>query len=378
MGVTMISAALLAIGAPGPAPKVDSAVQAALRETGAKGIAVAVTEGGRITFQRSYGHRNGKGEPLTPDTIMYGASLTKTVFATLVLQLAAEGKLDLNLPIAAMLSRPLPEHGNLDAYGNWADLAQDRRWQRITPRHVLTHSTGFANFHWDEPDERLRIHFEPGSRYGYSGEGIMLLQFGIEQGLGLKVGDELQRRVFGPLAMTRTSLMWRADFAANLADGWRMDGTIEPHDERSRVRAAGSMDTTISDMARFAASLYQSPILAGLTRPTLPITTRGQFPSLQPEAPHAQRWRGLAAGQGVVTFTGPRGTGFFKGGHNDSTGNMLVCVDQARRCVVILANDVRAEAAFPAIVRAALGETGLPWQWEYPWLDQRRKDAPRP
>ena len=44
--------------------------------------------------------------------------------------------------------------------------------------------------------------------------------------------------------------MWRSDFATNLADGWDMQGKPEPHDERSRVRAAGSMDTTISDFAR--------------------------------------------------------------------------------------------------------------------------------
>jgi hypothetical protein len=128
-------------------------------------------------------------------------------------------------------------------------------------------------------------------------------------------------------------------------------------------------------MARFTASLYRFPQLAELTRPTLPITSRAQFPSLQPEAKPGERWVGLAAGQGVVTFRGPKGTGFFKGGHNDSTGNVLVCVDQARRCVVILANDVRAEAAFPAIVKAALGDTGLPWQWEYPWLNARPEAA---
>jgi CubicO group peptidase (beta-lactamase class C family) len=359
---------MLLTGAAEPGSAVDAAVRAGMRETGAKGLAVAMVEDGRVVFQQSYGVRNAKGEPLTGNTVMYGASLTKTVFAYTVLQLAGEGRLDLDKPIAAMLDRPLPEYGNLDAYGHWGDLAGDPRWAKITPRHVLTHSTGFGNFHWDEPDEWLRIRFEPGGRYGYSGEGMMLLQFGLEQGLGLDMGEEMDRRVFRPLGMSRTSLKWRPDFAADLADGWRADGTVEPHDERSRVRVAGSMDTSIGDMARFAAALHRFPHLAELSRPQLAITTRAQFPSLQPEAPPAERWRGLSAGLGVVTFRGPQGPGFFKGGHNDSTGNTLVCVDRARRCVVILANDVRAEAAFPGIVRAALGDTGLPWRWEYPQL----------
>jgi hypothetical protein len=165
-------------------------------------------------------------------------------------------------------------------------------------------------------------------------------------------------------------MMWRADFRPNLADGWKADGAIEPHDERSKVRAAGSMDTTIADFARFAAALVRGDGLRAashveMLRPQLAITTPSQFPTLQPEAPPEARVPALAAGLGVVLFEGPQGRGFFKGGHNDSTGNMLVCLERKQRCVVILSNDVRAEAAFPGIVRAVLGETGLPWRWEY-------------
>ena len=77
---------------------------------------------------------------------MYGASLTKAVFAYTVMQLVEEGRIDLDRPIADYLPKPLPEYGNLDAYGNWGDLAGDERWRRITPRILLTHSAGFANF----------------------------------------------------------------------------------------------------------------------------------------------------------------------------------------------------------------------------------------
>ena len=67
----------------------------------------------------------------------------------------------------------------------------------------------------------------------------------------------------------------------------------------------------------------------------------------------------------MIAFRGPQGAGFMKGGHNDSTGNMLVCIERRQRCVVLLANDVRAEAAFPRLVEFALGKTGAPWGWEY-------------
>ena len=51
--------------------------------------------------------------------------------------------------------------------------------------------------------------------------------------------------------------------------------------------------------------------------------------------------------------------------HNDSTGNTWVCLEQRKRCVVLLTNDVRAEPLFPGIVKMVLGDTGMPWAWEY-------------
>jgi CubicO group peptidase (beta-lactamase class C family) len=341
-----------------------------MAETGANGLAVAVIDDGRVSSVQAFGKRNAKGDPLTTDTVMYGASLTKAVFAYTVMQLVEEGRVGLDRPIADYLVKPLPDYGNLDAYGNWGDLKGDDRWRKITPRILLTHSAGFANFSWDEPDQKLRIHFDPGGRYSYSGEGIILLQFALEQGLGLKLGDEMKRRVFDRFGMTNTSMMWRPDFARNLADGWKADGTVEPHDERSKVRAAGSMDTSIADMAKFAAGFMRGEGLkpgsrAEMLKSQLPITTRSQFRVLQAELPPAERWKGLAAGLGVVTFTGPQGRGFFKGGHNESTANMWACVEKGRRCVVVLSNDVRVETAIPALVDAILGETSLPWRWEY-------------
>jgi CubicO group peptidase (beta-lactamase class C family) len=326
---------------------------------------------------QAYGQRNARGEPLTMGAIMYGASLTKAVFAYMVMQLVDEGVVGLDTPIERYLPRPLPEYAGRDLedrYARWSDLRGDDRWRKLTPRILLSHSPGFANFGSVEPDGKLRFHFEPGSRYAYSGDGMILLQFVLEQGLGLDVGAEINRRVFKPFGMTDTSMTWRPEFAANLADGWDKTGSIEPHDQRSTVRAAGSMDTTIADMSRFAAGYVRGQGLsrrarAELVRAQLPITTRTQFPTLQPELPPAERRADLAAGLGVVAFTGPQGPGFFKGGHNDTTGNTWVCLERGRRCVVLLANDVRAERAFPRLVRHVLGEAGVPWDWEYGALE---------
>lgn len=359
------------------AAAIDAEATRLMAASQARGLAVAVVDGRQIVHVAAYGKRNAAGDPLLADTVMYGASLTKAAFAYTVMQLVEAGRLDLDRPLAAYLAKPLPDYPDEARYGPWSHLAGDERWRRLTARMLLTHSGGFANFPFLEPDRRLRIHFDPGSRYAYSGEGLILLQFVLERGLGLDVGAEMQRRLFDRLGMRRTGMTWRDDFAPNVADGWDADGKPVPHDPRSRVRAAGSMDTTITDMARLAVACINGVGLsadgaAALTSPQLPITTATQFPTLQPELLPARRRADLAAGLGVVVFQGPQGVGFYKGGHDDSTGNTWVCVKAPRRCVVILANDVRAERAFPALVRFILGETGVPWRWEYgdkPFVD---------
>ncbi|MFT3997896.1 MAG: serine hydrolase, partial [Asticcacaulis sp.] len=122
--------------------------------------------------------------------------------------------------------------------------------------------------------------------------------------------------------------------------------------------------------ARFAANYVRGGGLsqegrAELVRPQLKITTRSQFPTLQPEVPVEAQRKDLYAGLGVVVFDGPQGAGFYKGGHNDTTANSWVCVEKTKRCVVILSNDVRSEKAFPELVTFILGDTGVPYDWEY-------------
>ena len=357
---------------------VDAKVASIMTQTHANGMAVAVIDRGKPVYVHAYGIRNAKGDPLTTDTVMYGASLTKTVFAYTVMRLVDQGKLNLDTPIKEDLDNPLPGYGPdpvfPDKYGPYKDLADDPRWQRITPRMCLSHSTGFSNFWFIEPDHKLHIHFDPGTRFSYSGEGFILLQFVIEhgrtaQGLGLDVGD-LTNANFDRLGMTRTSLVWHNGTETNVADGWNDQGQPQAHEKRSKVRAAGSMNTTISDLSKFAGALVRGDGLtpasrAEITKPGLHITTAGQFPMFAPDLPEAEQRKDLYAGLGVVVFDGPQGHGFYKGGHDGQTANTLVCIEGSQRCVLILSNDVRSEAGFSDLVKFILGETGVPYDWEY-------------
>jgi CubicO group peptidase (beta-lactamase class C family) len=209
-----------ATASPLPRPAaLDAQVKIVMATTHANGLALAVIDEGKVTYVQAYGIRDAKGEPLRTDTVMYGASLTKAIMAYATLTLVDQGKISLDTPIVDDLDQPLASYGgeahHLDKYGPYKDLLNDERWRRITPRMSLTHSTGFANFWFFEPDQKLRIHFDPGTQFSYSGEGFNLLQFVIEHGKktqGLGIGMKmLTDTIFARLGMTRTSLQWRAD-----------------------------------------------------------------------------------------------------------------------------------------------------------------------
>jgi CubicO group peptidase (beta-lactamase class C family) len=342
---------------------IDARVTQLMAANDVKGLAVGFIRNGQVVYVHAYGMRDVENQlPLQTDTVMYGASLTKATFAYMVMQLVDEHKLDLDRPLAEYLPKPLPE------YDYYASLASDPRWRTITARMALDHTTGFANFAFLEPDQKLHMHWDPGTHFGYSGDGIQLLQFVLEEGLHLDVGAEMQRRVFDRFGMTRTSMTWREGFRGNLTHGYELDGKMELHDMRSRVRAAGSMDTTIADWSNFLAGVSRGDGLSpaawtDMTSRHVVIDTEAQFPTLT-QPPHD--WSNIRLGYGVGwgVFETPYGHAFFKEGHDDGTANYGICIAARRDCLVLMSNSVRAEGIFLYLVNDLLGPTNLPASWE--------------
>ncbi|MGH8446509.1 MAG: serine hydrolase domain-containing protein [Solimonas sp.] len=391
------AAALLALAAcaahapPEPAPlkvpapaQIDATVQELMRRAQVPGLALAVIQNGRIAYLRTYGFRDvAMQAPLQPDTVMYAASLTKAAFAYLVMQLVDEGRLDLDRPIGEYLPKPLP------AYDKYADLAGDERWKQLTARRLLSHTSGFPNFRYFTPqgyqaDAKLAFDADPGSRFGYSGEGINLMQFVIEQGLGFDVGTLMQQRVFDRFGMDRSSMVWREDFAANLAIGYDEAGAPLGHKQRQSVRAAGSLDTTPADYAKLLAGLQRGEGLsaaarAEMLRPQVRIDTVQQFPPWSRETTADNRGIELSYGLGWGLFRSPRGAAFFKEGHDDGTNNYALCLDDAHTCLLLMSNSSNGEGIFKYIADAVLGETCLPWFWSayipYDHPELRRPEA---
>jgi CubicO group peptidase (beta-lactamase class C family) len=359
------------------ADRVDADIERLVAAARVTGLALALVDDGHVVLERAYGLANREtGAPLRTDTVMYGASLTKPVFAYLVMQLVDDGVLTLDAPITTLLRKPLPD------YPEWADLRGDARWERFTPRMLLSHTSGLVNWRWINDDGKLDFKFDPGSRYAYSGEGIQVLQLVVEERAGEPLGVLMQRRVFDRLGMTDTSMVFRPDFEGRAAVEYDADGKPLGHERRARVVAAGSMDTTVHDYAKFMVAVLRGEGLSAssalaMLSPQIAIVSPQEFPAQWPGETDVNRAIGLSYGLGWGLYTSPLGPAFFKEGHSDGTNNIALGFQSARRAVVMLSNSGNGERMFFPAVEALFGKTCLPWFWMgYIPYDRRDLAAP--
>jgi CubicO group peptidase (beta-lactamase class C family) len=344
--------------------EVEQTVKHLMAEAKVTGLNLAVLNNNKITYIKSFGFRNKEEQlPLTENTAMYGASFTKAVFSYMVMQLVAEGILDLDKPVYQYLPKPLPE------YEQYKDLANDERYKLITIRMCLSHTAGFPNFRWINPDKKLDIKFTPGSRYAYSGEGINLVQFIIENAAHQSLGDLMRERIFKPFNMNRTSMTWLPEFNSDLALGYDEDEQPLGHKQQSKVNAAGSMDTTIRDYAKFIEAVMQNNGVPPKTKnmmvtSQIQIYSPRQFPTLLTETTDANRAIKLGYGLGWGVFETPHSTAYFKEGHDDGWENHSVVFPDKKIAIVLMANSSNADKIYKALLEKVIGDKYTPWQWE--------------
>jgi D-alanyl-D-alanine carboxypeptidase len=207
------------------------------------------------------------------DTPFVVGSITKTFVTALILQLAEEGALDLDAPLA----RWLPDYP---------------RARRITLRQLLSHTSGVFNYfehplydplvfgrpsHSWTPQEILdefqrEPYFRPGQGFHYSNTGFILLGLVAEQATGATLGEELSARFFEPLGLQQTYFQGDGP-QAGAADGYlrttnghrRVSGESDYRPTTSAATvawAAGGIVSTAEDIATWTSALYGGEVLA--------------------------------------------------------------------------------------------------------------------
>ncbi len=327
------------------------------------GAGVAIFHQGRIAYLKAYGVRDAERRlPLTPNSVMTAASLSKSAFAAMVMRLVQEGAVDLNNPIHQYLPRPLP------SYPGYADLQGDDRCEKLTLRMLLSHTSGFPNWRAFEGDRKLRIHFEPGTRYAYSGEGIQLAQLVVETITKRSFAALMEEKLYRPLHMTRTSMVWESRFESDFANGYDEYGRSLGPEKRSAPAAAGSMQTTLQDYATFLSAIMRRQLLSTRTTgkmlsPQISIHSAHQFPTLDTATTTANDAIRLRYGLGWGLHSSPYGKAFFKEGHDEGWRHLALCFNNGSG-ILIMTNSSNGEGIFKPLIDSTMGPTSFPFEWE--------------
>jgi CubicO group peptidase (beta-lactamase class C family) len=357
-GLAVCSYLALALTLAVPTPSHGADVQKLLLDYRVPAVSIAVIRKGKIVDLAAFGVRNAAAATLAPadtDTIFGAASLSKPIFAYVVLQLVDAGVLSLDEPLATYV----PDF-----------VTGDPRAATITVRHALSHTTGLPN--WRNAKMALKTYFAPGERFSYSGEAYIWLQRAVEAKTGEPFEATAKRLVFDPLQMRRSSFVWRAEFDDNYADPHDADLVPAAKNKPAAANVSGSLQTTAGDYARFMlAAMSGARLKPATARLWLQPEVRLQqqcFQCINSTASEGDQRVAWGLGWGLE----PDRRTFFHWGDAGRFKSFAVGSVARRSGVVVLANGANGMALMPALV-AKLQPGAHP---AFTWLNYPRQPPP--
>jgi CubicO group peptidase (beta-lactamase class C family) len=352
-------------------------INSLMRSADVTGLAIAIFNKNEVVYQRAFGYANtNTKDTLTVNSIFYGASLSKAVFSHLVLQMVEDGTIDLDKPLQNYLDKPLPEYKFSRDWKGYRDLKEDKRYEKITARMCLSHTSGFPNWRFltnkgFDKNGKLYFQFEPGTRYSYSGEGFALLQFVIQEITGKGLEEIAQELLFEPLNMDRTSFIHilREEYQNQYAYGHDTNQSVIPFDEADEAGAAGSMETSLKDYSKFLKTVLTQELLDEalfneMFKKQINITSKQQFgPNSSIETNEYEDIK-LGYGLGWGLLESPYGKAAFKEGHAEGFQHYSILFPEQKTGIIILSNSDNAESIFKELLEITIGDSFTPWKWE--------------
>lgn len=311
------------------AEPLEKVVPRLMRDGRVPGLSIVLIRDRKIAWERAYG--------VSGDAIFESASLGKPVFAYMVLKLVDAGVLSLDVPLSTYFDEPVT----------------DPRMKKITARMVLTHTTGYQNEVM--PGKTLQVHFEPGSRFSYSGAGFLRLQRVVEHVTGKSLPALMQELVFTPLDMRDSGYVWTDGYEQRKVYGHNRDGEVMERRKPS-VATVASLHTTPRDYARFTIAVMNGTGLepataAAMIATQVPVDAschtclQGGSGTMSP----ALSW-GLSWG---IEKTA-RGTSFWHWGENNGDTHTFVMARDDGSAIIVFANSGNGHSIMPELVGAAL------------------------
>ena len=256
---------------------IESVLRPATEAGAVPGVVAAVTDRDGLLYEGGFGERVlGAGPAMTPDTVVWIASMTKAITGTAAMQQVERGKLDLDAPAKEVIAF-LGEVQVLEGFDAAGQPKLRAPKQDITLRQLLTHTAGFSYEIWNPDIIRYQeatgtpivttcerkafttpLMFDPGTAWDY-GVNIDWAGQMVEAVTGKTLGNYLQEEIFAPLGMTSTAFKISDEMRGRLAKIHQRgeDGSLEALDleipQNPEVEmGGGGLYGTVGDYARFA------------------------------------------------------------------------------------------------------------------------------
>ena len=345
----------------------DAALDRALKELvamrgGPPGV-IAVVQRGEHRKVHAFGVRNVKrGLPMRANDRMRIASAAKAFSGATALSLVSKGKLSLDDTIGEHLPE-LPE-----------------AWHEVTLRQLLNHTSGLPDFSQSSafrdalfesltqapPPERLLsfvedepLNFEPGTRYRYSNSDNIAVALMVEAATGRTYEEQLQKQVYGPLGLTKTSLPRGANLKPPFIHGYDNDPSERPPEDLSEIIAAGwawasgGIVSTPADLNTFIRGYVGGELFDPGTRSQQRRVLEGG--GSEPPGPGKN-----SAGLALFRYETRCGTVWGHTGNTPGYTQFMAASPDGRRSVVVSVNSqLTREAGAPGVFEALRRAEGL-------------------
>lgn len=325
--------------------ELDNFLQTQMDSLSIPGLSFAYLSDNKIVYSKSFGVMNTETqEAVTDSTLFDAASISKTVFSFFALQIVDKGQLDLDTPLFTYLENP--------------DIAYDERYKKITARMALSHTTGFPNWRYltnngYDPNGKLRIEFEPGTQYQYSGEGFKYLAQVIAHILNTNLNGlqkKIKQELFNPLGMTQNSFVWNEYLEKHRADG-HINGNPDPgysiSSKNPNFNAAASLQSN--------AITYEKLLSAIMNGKLLSKKNQIEMLKVQSSRPATKEKPGVNYGLGVIVDSTTYGTNYAHSGDNGSATSQFLYNKEHKSGYVFFTNmESRRMYSFDANLREFL------------------------
>jgi CubicO group peptidase (beta-lactamase class C family) len=310
------------------------------------GASVAIVSGDRVVFAKGFGLANVEtGDPVRPEMLFRLGSTTKMFTAAALVELAVEGKLDLNAPIGRYVNQLAPEISAL------------------TANQLLSHTAGLRDtaVMWGSHDDaalgnEIRawtgawLFTAPGRIMSYSNPGFWLAGYITEVITGKPYADAMEARVFQPLGMDRTTLRPTMAMTWPFAQGHEFAAgqlkIARPAADNAANWPAGSIFSNTHDLSRFVIAFMNEGKLDG--KQVLDPKVIALMSSPHTPIPGGQRSYGYG-----LELLSDRGVSFVE--HNGSRagyGSSIRMIPEQRVAVIVETN--RTGSTLPATEAVAL------------------------